>query len=308
LLPFLLSLLLALLLGRPTIAWLTSRYRERNQSDSPKLQQLHAAKTGTPLMGGLFIVASLAITLLTLGNLHDPQLWLALIALAGFASLGMLDDWLKTRGRCRGLAVRAKFAGQLAAGGVVAMLVAKWQPAVGPVWLFVPWATLVLVASANAVNLADGLDGLAGGLVVVAAAAWAWIAYRSGAGTCLVIASATCGATLGFLWFNRHPARVFMGDTGSLALGGILGLMALLLGQELRLLAIGGVLVAEAASVLVQVGYFKWRKRRIFRCAPLHHHFQFLGWPEKRIVARFWLAGLVCALVGLLNWPAWAKL
>jgi phospho-N-acetylmuramoyl-pentapeptide-transferase len=301
----LLSLILALLLGRPTIAWLGSRCRERNLCDSPRLEQLHAAKTGTPLMGGLFIVVSLAATLLALCDLHDPQLWLAMIVLAGFASLGMLDDWSKTRGR--GLSVRAKLAGQVAAGGIVAVLVARWQPPGGSVWLFVPWATLVLVASANAVNLADGLDGLAGGLVAVAAAAWAWIAYRSGADTCLVIAAATCGATLGFLWFNRHPARIFMGDTGSLALGGMLGLMALVLGQELRLLAIGGVLVAEAASVLLQVGYFKWRKQRIFRCAPLHHHFQFLGWPETRIVARFWLAGLICALAGVLDWPVWTK-
>ncbi|HEX4149662.1 MAG TPA: phospho-N-acetylmuramoyl-pentapeptide-transferase, partial [Pirellulales bacterium] len=278
--------------------------REPNVSDSPTLKQLHAAKTGTPLMGGLFLVGSLAVTLLAVGPIADPRLWLALLSLAAFGSIGLADDWLKTRGSGRGLSARVKLAGQIAVSSAVGLLLVRCHVvdaanlALG--WLCVPWAALVLVASANAVNLADGLDGLAGGLVVVASAAWAWIAYRSGAGSCLVMAAATCGATLGFLWFNRHPARVFMGDTGSLALGGMLGLMALLLGQELRLLAIGGVLVAEAASVLLQVSYFKWRRKRIFRCAPLHHHFQFLGWPETRIVARFWLAGVVCALAGVL--------
>jgi phospho-N-acetylmuramoyl-pentapeptide-transferase len=297
-----LSLVLALALGRPMISWLATRCREPNGSDSLVLQQLHAAKTGTPLMGGLFIVVSLAAALLLVGRVGDPRLWLALMVLAGLGSVGLVDDWLKTRGHGRGLSAQAKLAGQIAASGVVGLLLFKWHgvEAAAWGWMFVPWAMLVLVASANAVNLADGLDGLAGGLVVAASAAWAWIAYCSGAGTCLVMASATCGATLGFLWFNRHPARVFMGDTGSLALGGMLGLMALLLGQELRWLAIGGVLVAEAASVILQVGYFKWRRKRMFRCAPLHHHFQFLGWPETRIVARFWLAGLVCALAGVL--------
>ena len=297
----LLSLALALALGRPMIAWLATRCPEPNDSDSQALQQLHAAKAGTPLMGGLFIVISLAAALLTVGNVGDPRLWLAMIVLIGLGTVGLVDDWLKTHGPGRGLTVRAKLAGQMAASGVVGVLLFKWHVVDASLgWMFVPWAMLVLVASANAVNLADGLDGLAGGLVVAASAAWAWIAYCCGAGTCLVMASATCGATLGFLWFNRHPARVFMGDTGSLALGGMLGLMALVLGQELRLLAIGGVLVAEAASVLLQVGYFKWRRKRIFRCAPLHHHFQFLGWPETRIVVRFWLAGLVCALAGVL--------
>jgi phospho-N-acetylmuramoyl-pentapeptide-transferase len=170
------------------------------------------------------------------------------------------------------------------------------------------------VASSNAVNLTDGLDGLAGGCLVFATAAMAVAAYAAGhaewahylhvaripgAGEMTVLAGAMIGGVLGFLWFNCHPAQVFLGDTGSLPLGGLLGLVAVVARQELLLLVVGGVFVAEAASVIVQVGSYKWRRRRLFRCAPLHHHFQFKGWPETRIVVRFWIAAALCAVVGL---------
>ena len=179
---------------------------------------------------------------------------------------------------------------------------------------FIPLAVIVIVGSSNAVNLTDGLDGLAGGCLIFAAAAMGMVAYASGhaelaeylhvaripgAGEMTVLAGGMIGGLLGFLWFNCHPAQVFMGDTGSLPLGGLLGLLAVVTRQELLLLLVGGVFVAEAASVILQVGYYKWRRRRIFLCAPLHHHFQFQGWPETRIVVRFWIASALCAILGL---------
>ena len=175
-------------------------------------------------------------------------------------------------------------------------------------------ATVVMVASSNAVNLADGLDGLAGGCLIFATAAMALVAYGSGhaewaaylglaripgSGEMTVLAAAMIGALLGFLWFNCHPAQVFMGDTGSLPLGGLLGLLAVVARQELLLVVVAGVFVVEAASVIVQVGWYRWRRRRVLLCAPLHHHFQFLGWPETRIVTRFWIASALCAGLGL---------
>jgi len=181
-------------------------------------------------------------------------------------------------------------------------------------WLFIPLATFVIVGSSNAVNLADGLDGLAGGCLVCAGSAMGlvvfacgspeWsaslnIPYIDGASEMLVVAAAMIGALLGFLWFNCFPASVFMGDTGALPLGGLLGLLAVIARQELLLVAIGGVFVVETASVIAQVAYFRWRGRRIFLCAPLHHHFQLKGWPENKIVTRFWIAGALCAIVGL---------
>jgi phospho-N-acetylmuramoyl-pentapeptide-transferase len=178
---------------------------------------------------------------------------------------------------------------------------------------FVPLAMLVIVGSSNAVNLTDGLDGLAGGcmlfataamtLVVYAAGHAQWAAYLNvphvaGCGELAVLAAGMIGAVVGFLWFNCHPAQVFMGDTGSLPLGGLLGYMAVAARQELLLSLIGGVFVVEAASVILQVGWFKWRRQRVFLCAPLHHHFQFRGWPESKIVVRFWIAAALCALLG----------
>ena len=181
-------------------------------------------------------------------------------------------------------------------------------------WLFVPLAALVIVGSSNAVNLADGLDGLAGGCLICATTAMALVTYASGhihwaqylgiahvagAGEMVVVAAGMTGGVLGFLWFNCHPASVFMGDTGSLPLGGLLGLVAVIARQEVLLAVIGGVFVIEAASVIVQVAWFRWRGKRMFLCAPLHHHFQLKGWPEDKIVVRFWIAAALCAVVGM---------
>jgi phospho-N-acetylmuramoyl-pentapeptide-transferase len=181
-------------------------------------------------------------------------------------------------------------------------------------WLFIPLAALVIVGASNAVNLADGLDGLAGGCLVCATAAVALVVYASGhaqwaqylgiphiagAGETVILAAGMVGGLLGFLWFNCHPASVFMGDTGSLPLGGLLGLLAVIARQELLLVAIGGVFVVEAASVIAQVVWFRWQNKRVFLCAPLHHHFQLQGWPEDKIVVRFWIAAVLCAIAGL---------
>jgi phospho-N-acetylmuramoyl-pentapeptide-transferase len=178
---------------------------------------------------------------------------------------------------------------------------------------FIPLAILVIVGASNAVNITDGLDGLAGGCLIAAALAMTVLVYAAGhaqwaaylgvpripqAGEMTVLAGAMIGGVLGFLWFNCHPAQVFMGNTGALPLGGLLGVLAVVARQELLLVVVSGVFVVEAASVILQVGYYKWRRRRLFRCAPLHHHFQLLGWPENKIVVRFWIAAALCALLG----------
>ena len=323
------SFVLALMLGRRLIGWLKARFREPIKSASAEVAKLHQSKQATPTMGGLFIIAGLVISSLTFGDWSNPYLPIALLLAVTLAALGAIDDLIKLRSSARGLRARTKFIAQIAIVLGVAVLVYRVhfrqdQGLVfgGPLffsnfdlgWLFVPLATFVIVGSSNAVNLADGLDGLAGGCLVCAgfamglvvfasgSAEWAGslnIPYIEGAGEMAVVAAAMIGAVLGFLWFNCNPASVFMGDTGALPLGGLLGLLAVISRQELLLVAIGGVFVVEAASVIAQVVFFRWKGRRIFLCAPLHHHFQLQGWPENKIVKRFWIAGALCALVGL---------
>jgi phospho-N-acetylmuramoyl-pentapeptide-transferase len=323
------AFLLALLLGPRLIAWLGTRFREPIKSDSAEVCRLHQAKHATPTMGGLFIIAGLIGALLVFGRLTSPPLQAALVVALGLAAVGAVDDLVKLRGTANGISARAKLVGQLLVCTVAATLLYHHYaglpgglllrvPLVGVefslgVW-FIPWAVLVMVGASNAVNLTDGLDGLAGGSLIFATAAMTlaayaaghaeWAAYLnlprvSGAGELTLLGAALIGGTLGFLWFNCHPAQVFMGDTGALPLGGLLGLLAVAARQELLLLVVGGVFVAEAASVILQVGWYKCTGRRMFRCAPLHHHFQFQGWPETRIVVRFWIASALCALVGL---------
>jgi len=325
---------LALLLGPRLIAWLRARFREPNKSDSPQLRDLHRQKQSTPTMGGLFLVAGVLGALVLLADLANPFVQVALLLAVGLGLLGAVDDFVKLRGRSNGISARAKLLGQVVLATAAALVLYAHRAALAPPhatdpltfwipladvavpigWGFVPLAVLVIVGSSNAVNLADGLDGLAGGCLVLAIGAMAAVAYASGhaemaqyltiprapgAGEMAVLGAAMAGGLLGFLWFNCHPAQVFMGDTGSLPLGGLLGLIALACRQEILLLVIGGVFVAEAASVLIQVGVYKWRQRRVFLCAPLHHHFQFRGWPEGKIVVRFWIASAVFAILGL---------
>ena len=319
----------AVLCGSRWIRWLNRRFREPIVSPSPDIQALHKHKQATPTMGGLFIVAGLIAAVTLLGDLENHYVPIVLVTLLGLTWIGAADDWRKISGRGTGLTPRVKLAAQFGVAFVVAALLCGVQrqthggtdlvvPLVGSVgelgWLFIPLAMLVIVGSSNAVNLTDGLDGLAGGCLLSTACALGAIAYASGngqwaaylgvphlagAGELLVVIGALVGATLGFLWFNCHPAQVFMGDTGSLPLGGVLGLLAVIVRQELLLAVVGGVFVIETLSVIVQVAVHRYTQRRVFRCAPLHHHFQLLGWPENKIVVRFWIASVLCAAVGL---------
>ena len=324
------SFLLALLLGPRLIAWLRGRFREPIKGDSPYLLQLHQDKQATPTMGGLFLVAGLIGGVLLFGDLGNAYVQIAILVAVGLALVGMVDDLTKLYGASNGITARTKLLGQIVVATLAAILLWRHHAAVPggldlhlpflpgePISLglwFIPLAVVVIVGSSNAVNLTDGLDGLAGGCLVFATGAMAVVTYVSGhaelaaylgvprfagAGEMTVLAGGMIGGLMGFLWFNCHPAQVFMGDTGSLPLGGLLGFLAVATRQELLLVVVGGVFVAEAASVILQVGYFKWRRRRIFRCAPLHHHFQFQGWPETRIVVRFWILAGIFALMGL---------
>lgn len=323
------SFLLAVLLGPRLIAWLAGRFREPIKSDSPEICRLHKTKQATPTMGGLFIIAGLSGGVLLLGDLGNHYLLVSLFVAIGLALVGAVDDLVKLCSAAHGLSARSKLAGQVLIAAIAAVAV-YLEHAGSPgglllpsplattglslgLW-FIPLAIVVIVGSSNAVNLTDGLDGLAGGCLLFATAAMTLVVYAGGhsqwaaylhvpripgSGEMTVLAGGMIGGLVGFLWFNCHPAQVFMGDTGALPLGGLLGLLAVVARQELLLVVIGGVFVVEAVSVILQVGWYKLRGRRIFLCAPLHHHFQFRGWPENKIVVRFWIAAALCALVGL---------
>ena len=310
------SLILSLLLGWTWIRCLGKHCREPQRSDSARLNELHQAKAATPTMGGAFLVTSFIVALLLFGDLSSVNLWHVLLLTLGLALLGAWDDWVKLRTHRRGMSAKAKLAGQTLLAALIVMSL-YWQPlqagSLSPLaiplsgaelplgWMFVPLAVLVIVGSSNAVNLTDGLDGLAAGCVLAATAGLGLTAYGIGEanGNMLIVLAALAGAVAGFLWFNRYPARVFMGNTGSLPLGGLLGLVAVILGLELLFALIGGIFVIETLSVVLQVGSYKLRRKRIFLCAPLHHHFQFLGWPEQAIVRRFWIAAVLCAMAGV---------
>jgi phospho-N-acetylmuramoyl-pentapeptide-transferase len=282
-------------------------------------------------MGGLLIVTAIGVPTLLWGNLHSRPVWLALVATVWLGALGFLDDYLRVvKGYPKGLLGRYKLVGQIVLGAAIGLVLVIWPeqgltPSTTHVpflkfryldlgWLFVPFVICVVTGASNAVNLTDGLDGLAAGLVAIAALAFAGLCYVSGhvrfsgylnithlsyGGELTVFCSAVLGAALGFLWYNCHPADVFMGDTGSLALGGALGTVAVLIKREFWLVLIGGLFVAEALSVMIQVASFKLWGRRIFRMSPLHHHFELGGWAESRVVLRFYIIGALLALLSL---------
>ena len=311
------------------IRWLVkNNIGQQIREDGP---QVHIAKAGTPTMGGLLIVTSIVVPTLLWGNFHSRALWLALLATVWLGALGFLDDYLRVvKGYPKGLLGRYKLAGQILLGALVGIALVVWpEPGLSATTihipflkyryldfglLFIPFVILVITASSNAVNLTDGLDGLATGLVAIAALAFAGMCYISGhakisaylnittlpySGELTVFCAAVLGAALGFLWYNCHPADVFMGDTGSLALGGALGIVAVLIKREFWLVLVGGVFVMEALSVMIQVASFKLSGRRVFRMAPIHHHFELLGWPESRVVLRFYIVGVLLALLSL---------
>jgi len=324
------ALLLGLLLGPVVIRWLKKRQLGQEiRSDGP---QSHLLKKGTPSMGGILIIGATLVPTLLWGNLSNSSVWLAMAGMLSFGLIGLWDDLLKIRRKnSRGLGVRQKLALQVllaaAVGGCLVVMglhgrfdlrlsfpfIKQWTPLLG--WLYLPWITFILVGSSNSVNMADGLDGLAIGLAFVSAAALTALCYITGnavwarylditfvrsAAELTVFAGAFAGACLGFLWYNCHPAQVFMGDAGSLSIGGTLGLLAILIKQEFLLLAVAGVFILESLSVLIQVSYFKLSGgKRVFRMAPLHHHFELKGWAEAKVVVRFWVLGVVLALFSL---------
>jgi phospho-N-acetylmuramoyl-pentapeptide-transferase len=312
---------------------------EEIRQDGP---QSHLVKKGTPTMGGLIILCAVVIPTLLWARLDSLYVGLILLATTWMGMVGFWDDYLKTiKKKKKGLVARYKLAGQISLGIIIGIILLSAPRALGlnfsqhvtettiPFFknllfnfglLYVPMIVLVITATSNGVNLADGLDGLAIGIVGIAAAAFALICYVSGhiqfsdylniiyldtCGELTVFCAALMGAALGFLWFNSHPAEVFMGDTGSLALGGALGTLAVLVKKEFLLIIIGGVFVIEALSVIMQTGYFKYTRhrfgegRRIFLMAPIHHHFEQLGWAETKVVVRFWIIQILLVLVSL---------
>lgn len=288
----------------------------------------HLNKSGTPTMGGLMILLSSLLASFLWMDLHNRYVWLVLFALVAFGLIGFVDDALKyVRKRSMGLRPRFKFLLQiLVALAIIGVLYGfmnystqlsvpffkNVRPDLG--WLYIPFAVVVIVGASNAVNLTDGLDGLAIGPVSVAAVAYTIMAYISGhkvfseyllipyvegAGEMAVVCGALFGAGLGFLWFNAYPAEVFMGDVGSLPLGGALGTVAVISKHEFLLLLVGGLFVLEALSVILQVGSYKLRGQRVFLMAPLHHHFELKGWLEPKVVIRFWIIAIIMALLSL---------
>ncbi|EMW6872661.1 phospho-N-acetylmuramoyl-pentapeptide-transferase [Providencia stuartii] len=290
----------------------------------------HFSKRGTPTMGGILTLFSISISVLLWARLDNPYVWCVLLVLVGYGLVGFADDYLKVvRKNSRGLIARWKYFWQSLIALVVAFsmyAVGKDTPAtqlVVPFFkdimpqlglLYILLAYFVIVGTSNAVNLTDGLDGLAIMPTVFVAAGFALVAWATGnvnfasylnipflphAGELVIVCTAIVGAGLGFLWFNTYPAQVFMGDVGSLALGGALGTIAVLLRQEFLLVIMGGVFVVETLSVILQVGSFKLRGQRIFRMAPIHHHYELKGWPEPRVIVRFWIISLMLVLIGL---------
>jgi phospho-N-acetylmuramoyl-pentapeptide-transferase len=328
------AIAIAFAMGPAIIRWL--RVLRFGQVVRKEGLESHLKKAGTPTMGGVMIIVATVISTLLWAKLSNPYTLITLLVLVWLGALGFLDDYLKVvRRRSEGLVGRYKLIGQGAIGLVVGgiLLLSPISP-IAPEWtnlpllatyylkmstfMFIPWVMFVVAGTSNAVNLTDGLDGLAGGLMAIAAATFGVFAYvigrwdtskylgffyLPGSEELSIFCIALTGATLGFLWYNAHPAEVFMGDTGSLALGGALGVVAILLKIEFLLVLVGGVFVVEALSVMAQVGYFKYTARRygagqrLLKMAPLHHHFEKTGWSETKIIFRFWILGVLCSLI-----------
>jgi phospho-N-acetylmuramoyl-pentapeptide-transferase len=324
------ALFLSLLIGPALIRWLrtTQNGGQPIREDGPESHLL--TKKGTPTMGGLLILLALVASTLLWADLRNGYVWAVLLVTLGFGALGFVDDWLKvTKRNTRGVSGRHKLLVQWAVGLAAAVWIMLLAPAalgtkvavpvfkdvLIPLWyLFPVFAAFVMVGASNAVNLTDGLDGLAIVPVMIAAGVFALIAYLvgnrvfadylqlhfvPGTGELAVFLSALIGAGLGFLWFNAPPAKVFMGDIGSLSIGGALGAVAVATKHEIVLAIVGGLFVVETLSVVIQVFWFKRTGRRVFLMAPLHHHFEKKGWAEPTIVIRFWIIAMILALVGL---------
>jgi phospho-N-acetylmuramoyl-pentapeptide-transferase len=320
------ALLVCFVLGPWVIRKLESlQARQVIRTDGP---ESHLQKQGTPTMGGVMILAAIVIPTLLWADLTNQYVWVVIFITIGYGLIGFVDDYKKVVGKnTAGLSARQKMFWQVMLAGTVAVFLflkpgfseelffpffKRFHP---DLWIwFIPFATLVIVGASNAVNLTDGLDGLAIGPVTINAATYMLFAYVAGhatlsaylqiprvvgAGELAIVCGAMVGAGLGFLWFNSYPAEVFMGDVGSLSLGGTLGTIAVLTKQEILLVIVGGVFVVEALSVIFQVGSYKYRGKRIFRMAPIHHHFELKGVAEPKIIVRFWIITIILALVAI---------
>jgi len=346
----LLSFLVVMLLADRVIGWLRRQKIGDNPNfDEATMNALMNTKRGTPTMGGLLVIGAIAGTIFLLGDLHNFYVSLSIVCVLLMGGIGMMDDWLKLTALRRGSASRQGLSGRekMAFQIGVALMICAFTWYYGhhlpvarglfvpfmpytpeshaplydlPLPLYLIFGTLVIVGASNAVNLTDGLDGLASGCMIITASSFVVLSlivgdarrssdllyhFLGAGGQMAVVSSAIVGACMGFLWFNCNPARVFMGDTGSLALGGLIGYVAVVIRQEILLVVIGGVFVAEALSVMLQVSYFKYTRkrfgegRRIFLMSPLHHHFQKKGWNETQVVVRFWLIGALLAAAAL---------
>jgi phospho-N-acetylmuramoyl-pentapeptide-transferase len=322
---FLVSFLFVLFMQPRYIAWLKKRGL-RGQPVREEVTQ-HGAKVGTPTMGGLVVVAGVLFTSLLLADLRSVYVWLTLGVMVTFAGLGFVDDWRKiTKQNTKGVSGKGKLlcqAGFSAAAGIALIcwgfpdtltipFIKGLEPSLG--LLFIPFVMLVVVGTSNAVNLTDGLDGLAIGPIMTVAGLYGLIAYLTGhkelamylgvthvpdVGELSIVMSAIVAGGLGFLWYNTFPAQVFMGDFGSLSLGATLGFAAVLVKQEILLVFAGAIFVIEALSVIIQVYSFKLTGKRVFKMAPVHHHFELLGWAEPKIIVRFWIVSIVMAILSL---------
>lgn len=322
------ALLITFIIG----PWIIGRLRRLSltqyvRDDGPKT---HFRKSGTPTMGGILIILSVVSAVLLWGDLNNKYILIMILAIIGYGLIGLTDDYLKTvRKNSRGLRGWYKFGAQIILAMFIGLLFyhdpndlyiaklsipffKKWLIDLG--WFYVPFSILVIVGASNAVNLTDGIDGLAIGLVGIACLANGALVYISGnaifarylhvlhlpgTGELTVFCGAMFGAALGFLWYNSYPAEVFMGDVGSLGLGGALGTLAVITKQEIVLAVVGGIFVIETFSVIIQVGVFKLTGKRVFKMAPIHHHFEVKGWPEPKVIVRFWIVGIILALLSL---------
>ncbi len=321
------SLFLSLLFGPKLIATLKRlKAGQEIREDGP---ETHLSKSGTPTMGGLLILVTVSVSVLFWQDLDNLYTWITLLTLIGFGLIGFADDYLKiTKKNTEGLHARFKIITQIVLSTVIVLLLYLYRndqttllyipfvkyPVIDLSYFYIPFGVLLLVGTSNAVNLTDGLDGLASGLVIFVGITFAVIAYLTGrvdyssylqipfvrnSGELTVLCFALVGASTGFLWYNAHPAEMFMGDTGSLSLGGVIGVIALITKKEILLVIIGGVFVIEALSVIIQVVSYKIRKKRVFKMAPLHHHFELKGWDESKVVIRFWIVGAMFTILSL---------
>lgn len=324
------AMLISLLFG----GWAIRKLKEfqLNQQIRTEGPTSHHAKAGTPTMGGLIIIAAVLIPTILWADLSNRFIWIVIFTALSFGAIGFMDDYIKiSKRRSMGLTVKNKFALQILCSALIGFFlfylsrttdyydtrltfpfIKWWQPELGA--LYVLLVIMVVVGASNAVNLTDGLDGLAIGSVLIASAAYTALAYISGhavfseylriaflkhAGELTVFGGALVGASIGFLWYNAYPAEVFMGDVGSLALGAVIGTIAVLIKQEFLLVIVGGLFVLEALSVIIQVAYFKLTRKRIFLMAPLHHHFELKGWREPKVIIRFWILAFLFMLLSL---------